>query len=131
MDFDVIDHDLLLRKFAVYGLSPGTLTLPAPFLTDRKQTVHENVSTSDVRSLKYVVPQGSVLGPLLFSIYINDLPLFIKAYCELFADDTTIHSSNSNLRKILESLQESVNSLLKWTELNHMSPRHDKPNLCL
>ena len=100
--FDVIHHDLL-RKLAVYGLSPGTLTLLASFLTDRKQTVHVNAFTSDVRSLRYGIPQGSVLGPLLFSIYINDLPLFIKACCKLFADDT-IHSSNSNLRKLSESL---------------------------
>ena len=87
--FDVIDHDLLLRKLAVYVLSRGTLTLPASFLTDRKQTVHVNVSASDVRSLKYGVPQGSVLGPLLFSICINNFPLFNKARCEPFADDTT------------------------------------------
>ena len=67
--FAVINHDL-----AVYGLS-----LPASFLTDRKQTVHVNASTSNVQFLRYGVPQGSVLGPLLFSIYISDLPLFIKA----------------------------------------------------
>ena len=120
--FDVIDHDLLLRKLSVYGLSPGTFTLLVSFLTARKQTVHVNASTFDVRSLKYGVPQGFVLGPLLFSIYINDFPLFIKACGELLADDTTIHSRNSNLRKLSESLQKSVNSLLKWAEFNHVSP---------
>ena len=129
--FDIIDHDLLLRKLAVYGLSRGTLTLPASFLTDRKQTVHVNASISDVQYLRYGVPQGSVLGPLLFSIYINDLRLFIKACCELFAADTTIHSSNSNLRKLSESLQESVNSLFKWAELNHMSLHPDKTKFML
>ena len=115
----------------MYGLTPGTLTLFASFLTDRKQTVRVNASTSDVRSLKYGVPQGSVLGPLLFSIYINDLPLFIKTCCERFADDTTIHSSNSNLSKLSESLQENVNSLLKWAELNHMSFHPDKTKFML
>ena len=128
--FDITDHDLRLRKLAVYWLSPGTLTLLASFLTDRKQTVHVNASTSDVRSLRYGVPQGSVLGPLLFSIYINGFPLFNKACCELFADDTTIHSSISNLRKLSESLQKSVNSLLKWAEFNHMSLHRDK-NKCM
>ena len=96
----------------MYGLSPGALTLLASFLTDRKPTVHVNASTSDVRSLKYGVPQGSVLGPLLFSSYINDLPLFIKACFELFVEDATIHSSNSNLRKAVgittEEYQQSV-----------------------
>ena len=62
-----------------------------------------------------------MLDPLLFSLYINDLPLFIKALCELFPDDTTIHSSHSNLNNLLLSLQESINNLLQWTELNHMS----------
>ena len=128
-------HDFLPRKLAVYGVSPATIqTLPvilASFLTDRKQTVHVNASTSDVRSLKYGVPYSSVLGPLLFSIYINDLRLFIKACCERFAADTTIHSSNSNLRKLSESQQESVNSLLKWAELNHMSLHPDKTKFML
>ena len=87
--------------------------------------MHVNTSTSDVQSLRYGVLQGSVLGPLLFSIYINNCPLFTKARCELFADDTTIHSSNSDLRKLSESLQESVNSLLELAEFN-MSLHPDK-----
>ena len=99
--------------------------------------MHVNASTSDVRSLKYGIPQGSVLGPLLFSIYISDLPLLIKACCERFADDTTIHSSKFNLRKLSESLQElscgdsNINSLLKWAELNHISLHPDKTKFML
>ena len=62
-----------------------------------------------------------MLGPLFFSFYINDFPLFIKALCELFADDTTIHSSRSNLNNILLSLQESINNPFQWTKPNHMS----------
>ena len=90
--FDVIDHDLLLRKLTLYGLSSDTLHLISSFLSNREQLVCINTIKSDFLPVKYGIPQGSVLGPLLFSLYINDLPLFIKALCELFADDTTIHS---------------------------------------
>ena len=119
--FDVIDHDLLLRKLTLYGLSNDTLHLISSFLSNREQLVCINTIKSDFLPVKYGIPQGSVLSPLLFSLYINDLPLFIKALCELFADDTTIHSSHSNLNNLLLSLQESINNLLQWTELNHMS----------
>ena len=86
--FAVIDHDLLLRKLAVYRLSPGTLTLLALFLTDRNQTVHVNASISDVRYLKYGVPQGSVLGQLLFSIYINDFCFYSSKHVANFSQMT-------------------------------------------
>ena len=119
--FDVIDHGLLLRKLTLYGLSNDTLHLIYSFLSNREQLVCINTIKSDFLPVEYGIPQGSVLGPLLFSLYINDLPSFIKALCELFADDTTIHSSHSNLNNLLLSLQESINNLLQWTELNHMS----------
>ena len=82
---DVTDHDLLLRKLLLYGLSNDTLRFVSSFLSSRQQLVCVNNSRSDLLPLKYGVPQGSVLGPLLFSLYINDLPLFIPALCELFA----------------------------------------------
>ena len=119
--FDVIDHDLLLRKLTLYGLSSDTLHLISSFLSNRKQLVCINTIKSDFLPVKYGIPQGSVLGPLLFSLYISDLPLFIKALCELFADDTTIHSSHSNLNNLLLSLQESINNLLQWTTKSYVA----------
>ena len=74
------------------------------FLTNRQQTVSINTCTSSAQSVKYGIPQGSVLGPLLFSIYINDLPLHIDEACELFFDDTTIHTNHSNLKSVSQSL---------------------------
>ena len=98
--FDVIDHDLLLRKLALYGLSNDTRHLMSSFLSNREQLVCINTIKSDFLPVKCGIPQGSVLGPLLGSLYINELHLFIKSSCELFADDTTIHSSLSNLNNL-------------------------------
>ena len=66
------------------------------------------------------VPQGSVLGPLLFLIYINDLPLSIEGDCEFFADDTTLHARNKDLTNLNKILQNGLNSLKRWADLNHM-----------
>ena len=127
--FDVIDQDRFLRKLALHGLSKDTLKLIASFVSNRQQLVSVNVSKSDLIPLKYGVPQGLGLDPLFLSLYINELPLFIPALCELFADDTSIHSGHSVLTDLSLSLQESVHSLFEWTELNHVSLKsHQKTN---
>ena len=124
--FDCIDHNLLIRKLACYGLSSNTLELVSSFLCDRQQVMFSHSSCSSSLPIKYGVPQGSVLGPLLFSIYVNDLPLFIKALCDMFADDTTLHSGHSELMQVSNTLQESMDCLVKWTEFNHMALNFDK-----
>ena len=73
----------------------------------------------------YGIPQGSVLGPILFSLYINDLPLCIKALCELFADDTSLHDHHTAW------LQNSLDNLIDWTEMNHMALHPDKTKFML
>lgn len=119
--FDVINHDLLLKKLAIYGLSPKSVQLLGSFLGERSQRVCINTEESSPVDVRFGVPQGSVLGPLLFSIYVNDLPLHITNACELFADDTTLHSSDDNIDSLASSLQESANELKVWTEMNHMA----------
>jgi hypothetical protein len=129
--FDVIDHDLLIRKLSLYRFSVSTLKFINSYLTNRQQCVIANTTTSALKTLKYGVPQGSVLGPLLFTLYINDLPLHIQADSELFADDTTIHTSNVSIKQLIPSLQESAYTLNKWTEQNHMAIHPQKTKFML
>ena len=124
--FDVIDHNLLLRKLELYGLSHCTLKLMASFLSDRKQSVSINDTQSPFLGNMHGVPQGSVLGPVLFSIYINDLPISVRVPCELFADDTTLHTSHANPINVYSSLQSSIDDIVQWSQLNHMRLHPDK-----
>jgi endonuclease/exonuclease/phosphatase family metal-dependent hydrolase len=129
--FDVIDHDLLLKKLRYYSISENTILLLKSFLIDREQTVFINKLKSNPQLIKYGVPQGSVLGPLLFSIYINDLPLHITDKCEMFADDTTLHSSAVDVDSLSVSLQRSADELQNWSEHNHMALNAKKTEVML
>ena len=113
----------------LYGLATDTLTFIKLFLSDRRQVVYVKSKESKVKSVVYGVPQGSVLVPLLFSIYINDLPLHISSgRCDVLADDTTIHTSGTDVPTIVVTLQSCVSDIVEWTHLNHMSLNPTKTN---
>ncbi|GFO46402.1 RNA-directed DNA polymerase from mobile element jockey-like protein [Plakobranchus ocellatus] len=106
--FDTIDHDILIKKLSFYGLSCSTLHLLQSFLSDRVQSVSFNNNISKASLIRRGVPQGSILGPLLFSIYINDLPDYVSfGNCEMFAYDTSIHVSDSKLANVINKLELS------------------------
>ena len=120
--FDVIDHKLLLKKLKVYKISDNFLKMFESYLHNRKHLVSINLKESSLLTQNYGVPQGSILGPLLFSIYINDLPLNIpNANCEMFADDTTMHTNDANVKTLSKKMQKIIDNLIKWTEHNHMA----------
>ena len=90
--FDLVSHRHLLHKMAKYGITGGVLDWVKAFLSDRKQRVNVRGESSDWFNVTSGVPQGSVLGPILFLIFINDLPLEIVSPLSLFADDSKIFS---------------------------------------
>ena len=124
--FDVIKHSVLLQKLEILKLPSDFVFLISSFLTGRHQSVAINSQMSKLIPTKYGIPQGSVLGPLLFSIYVNDLPCFLSDKCEMFADDTTLHSCDSDPSILNKKLQLNLEKVIDWTELNHMALNSQK-----
>ena len=95
--FDYCDHTILLSKLSKYGIRGSELLWFKSYLSNRKQFVTIDNFNSLLTDVLLGVPQGSILGPLLFLIYINDLPLAPKLFALLFADDTTLLASASSV----------------------------------
>ena len=100
-----------------------SLAFFSSYLEGRKQFVSLNCKSSNVGSLTHGVPQGSILGPVLFCIYINDLPICLEkenVKCDLFADDSTIHAQGQSIDTVEMSLQNSLNKIDVWCNANQM-----------
>ena len=121
--FDLIDHDILLSKLEAYGIISKELTLLANYLKGRRSSVVIGGVQSEYRLITHGVPQGSVLGPLLFIIFVNDLPNSIsQSTVDIYADDTTLSTSPvvSDLPAIQQRLQDDINNIADWTSNNKM-----------
>ena len=110
--FDTVDHDILLAKLRHYGIRGKAFTLFKSYLTGRKQFVTISGHSSTELLVKHGVPQGSVLGPLLFLIYINDLQSAIKfSIVHLFADDKNLLCITDSLDSLIERINSDLQSL--------------------
>jgi hypothetical protein len=120
--FDTVNHSILLKKLDRYGIRGPALQWFKSYITNRLQYVSILGFDSEKKSIVHGVPQGSVLGPLLFLIYINDLHKAIK-YSEayLFADDTNLLHINTNLNKLQKEINIDLKSLCSWLLANKIS----------
>ena len=112
--FDSVPHKRLLLKLERLGVSGNVLKWISSFLSNRQQRVVINGQSSEWTDVSSGVPQGSVLGPLLFIMFVNDLPDEVKSYCKLFADDAKLYKDLQNLEDF-ETIQNDLNKLCQWT----------------
>ena len=125
--FDTVNHRIIINKLDYYGIRGKPLDWLINYLNDRQQFVQYNESKSDIYNMCYGVLQGSIIGPLLFSIFINDM---IVCYPEnkfiLFADDTNIIISDKSSNNLNYKLQSACDDIFLWSKLNKLSINIDK-----
>jgi Reverse transcriptase (RNA-dependent DNA polymerase) len=119
--FDVVSHDILLLKLKRIGVQDVALGWFASYLGGRKQRVEINGKLSDLKNIDISIMQGSILGPILFLCFINDLPNCTELLTLLFADDTACLIAGPNLKEILAKANIELQKIANWFRANKMA----------
>ena len=129
--FDTCNHSLLFRKMEKMGIKGITLEWFKNYLTGRKQFVSLNGISSNLLNSTIGVPQGSILGPILFLIYINDLPYCSTLLALLFADDTTLLASGDNIEDLIQYVNSEFKKIVTFFRANMLSLHTEKTQFIL
>ena len=127
--FDTINHDILLKKLSITDFSDHTVKWFRSYLSNRKFMVNLKNSFSEVSSISCGVPQGSILGPLLFLIYVNDMPMAVKCDLFLYADGTCLVLQSKNVKDIEKQLNEDFANICDWFVDNKLSIHFGKDKI--
>ena len=120
--FDTVDHGILPHKLYLYGIKGVAFNWFRSYSSNRKQYCQVNDHLSNPLEMICGIPQGSILGPLLFLIYVNDLPNCLKyTKCNMFADDTQIDASSNNIESIANTLNADLANVSDWMKANKLS----------
>ena len=130
--FDIVDHKMLTQKLAAYKLSNASLRWFISYRESRQQTIKYDKGMATYSNIQSGVPQGSILGPTLFLLFVNDLPLFLKhCFCDLFADDATVHTSSTDIDTINEEMSADLLQIIYWSKRNKLPINFDKTTYML
>ena len=129
--FDSINHQILMSKMKdQFGIRENELNWFTSYLTDRQQVCCVNDHMSSWKSIESGVPQGSILGPLMFLLYINDLPQYLKFTTPgLYADDTQIFASSDNYNELVDLLNSDLKNISRWLSDNKLQHHTTKTKL--
>ena len=128
--FDCLSHDLLIAKLEAYGFDISALKLILDYLRNRMQRTKVNGGYSSWSEILSGVPQGSILGPLLFNIFIDDVFFFLKkTKITNYADDNSTYAIEDNIMELLKTLESETCVVLNWFRVNEMKPNQEKCHL--